>query len=312
MSLWFVSLICVLIGLLFCSFKLDVLITIMKTSMSKSDQERERASKLLTKLNNENIITAHFFSDAFKHLLKNIGDLETDVPRVKSHLAGLIARAVIEDIIDVKDARALTEDYYPMFLLVLQQMNTIQGNTWLAALLQEAKIDLMSTLPEADRQKEQLADVLRDRELSFLYPLLRVESEMVKQLADSELTPNGLYKWIKENVDAPLQATPGFVRLLFSLLTTTIVEKAKSTGSDVFNGDDSHTSDASSTGSPASLSSGPTTASEKQEKELLATYTRVLNAFLEEKLALQLAALYSLQSTCHELGFPKGNCHSEG
>jgi len=42
------------------------------------------------------------------------------------------------------------------------------------------------------------------------------------------------------------------------------------------------------------------------EKEQLSKYQQFLQAFLHEKTSLQLMVLYSLQSYCFNIGFPKG------
>ena len=59
--------------------------------------------------------------------------------------------------------------------------------------------------------------------LSFLFPLLRMEADVTKQMtADSN--PTSLYKWIRENVSTTLHKDKGFInaltaRLVFYTLT---------------------------------------------------------------------------------------------
>jgi len=40
----------------------------------------------------------------------------------------------------------------------------------------------LSTLPKTDRTKDRMAEILEERELSFLFPLLKIQAEMTKQL----------------------------------------------------------------------------------------------------------------------------------
>jgi translation initiation factor 4G len=42
------------------------------------------------------------------------------------------------------------------------------------------------------------------------------------------------------------------------------------------------------------------------EKKLLISFSRILNAFLNGNVDLQLIAIYSLQVFCYQLQFPKG------
>jgi len=152
---------------------------------------------------------------------------------------------------------------------------------------------LMNTLPEADRNKEQLSNILRDRGLSFLYTLLRIESELVRLMATPDLTAKTLYNWIKDNVDTQLQKSTGFVNVLFAAVSRHVLDKTKLASSEAsFNNENSSPSGA---GSIAEI-----------EKEHLKKFAGVLGAFLNDKPALQLTALYSLQNICNELGFPKG------
>lgn len=60
-----------------------------------------------------------------------------------------------------------------------------------------------------------MMEILEDRSLSFLFPLLRVQADLVKQI---QADPNAasIYKWIKERVDTSLLYTPNFVNILTS------------------------------------------------------------------------------------------------
>lgn len=56
-------------------------------------------------------------------------------------------------------------------------------------------------------------EILEDRGLSFMFPLLRIQAELARQIA-TEPSATALYKWIKEKVEVPLQTDPGFVNIL--------------------------------------------------------------------------------------------------
>ena len=49
--------------------------------------------------------------------------------------------------------------------------------------------------------------------LSFLFPLLRVQADIWKQI-QADPNPSSLYKWIRENVATNLHTNKGFVNAL--------------------------------------------------------------------------------------------------
>lgn len=81
----------------------------------------------------------------------------------------------------------------------------------------------MSLLPASERTKEKMAEILEERGLSFLFPLLRVQADLCKQL-QADPNPNQFYKWIKENLDVSYHADPGFINALFSVLIKYITQ----------------------------------------------------------------------------------------
>lgn len=81
----------------------------------------------------------------------------------------------------------------------------------------------MSLLPTSERTKERLAEILEERGLSFLFPLLRIQAELSKQL-QADPNPNQFYKWIKENLDVSYHADPGFINALVTVLIKYITQ----------------------------------------------------------------------------------------
>jgi translation initiation factor 4G len=197
-------------------------------------------------------------------------------------------------VVSLKEASEPLEggQHYPLFLLCLQHLHKTKGQLWLFEAFTESKINLISMLPENDRNKERLADILEDRALSFLYPMLRIESDLWKQITQVDCTPNSLYRWLKENVDLSLQNTMEFIQVLFTCLLKYITsEVSKKSLNENENQEQTQTNGNNIT---------------DYEKEILTKFQSVLKAFLHEKSSLQLMALYALQSYCFGLNFPKG------
>ncbi len=58
-----------------------------------------------------------------------------------------------------------------------------------------------------------MMDILEERGLSFMFPLLRVQSELWKQI-QTEPTSSALFKYVKEKVNTELHHSPGFIHIL--------------------------------------------------------------------------------------------------
>lgn len=72
---------------------------------------------------------------------------------------------------------------------------------------------------EIDQNKEKMMEILEDRGLSFMFPLLRVQSELWRQI-QAEPSANALFKWIKDKVDSSLHHTSGFIHILTTRFVT--------------------------------------------------------------------------------------------
>jgi len=274
--------------------KNQLLVHLMKYGLDKSEQEREQVTKFVSKFKQEDHCTVDDYVAAFKEILSAMRDLEVDVPKVKSFVAVYIAQALSDEIIDLNQAFDLTVKtiYYPLFLLCLQYLGQQENRQqWLIKKFNDSKLDLMQALPEIDRNKERLSEVLRDRQLNFLYPLLRIESELMKQVnSGTDISPKQLYTWIKENVDSELQKSEGFIITLFTCIAKYVTEKTKVQVTDIEKEEASNT--------------------DKRiielQKDILSKYAQIFQSFLLDHQNLQLALLYALQTYCHKLNFPKG------
>lgn len=263
----------------------EILIPIMRISVSKSEKERDLTNKLINKIKLDSIISETVFLAALKILFEKISELEVESPRARSNVAGFVANAIIENVFTLKDIGDLLDggQHYPLFPLILQNLHKAKGQAWLFDIFTESKIQLMNMVPENDRNKERMADILEDRNLTFLYPMLRIESDITRQIT-SDCTPNSLYKWLKDNVTPPLQESPEFITVVFSTLLKHIINKHNNVDNPfVFT---------------SSLFA-------KQDEELK-KFSQVLQIYLNGHTDLQLIVLYSLQTFCHDHNFPKG------
>ena len=199
--------------------------TIYTNTLERGDGEREMASKLVADLRKENVITAQQLSDGWKELVGSIADKDSTVPCIASHVASLTAKAIVNNLMQLQDLAAITENgqHHPLFLLTLQQLHKSQGKARLTQIFNESKVNLMSQLPEAEKTKERLGEILEDRELTFLYPLLRIQGDMWRQL-ESDPSPKALLAWIRENLDPAHYNDPGFINALMTVVLKYITQ----------------------------------------------------------------------------------------
>lgn len=85
------------------------------------------------------------------------------------------------------------------------------------------QVNLITQLPENDKTKERLSEILEERDLTFLYPLLRIQADLSRQL-QSDPNPHNFYKWIKENLEPSNFNDPGFINALMTVLLKYITQ----------------------------------------------------------------------------------------
>lgn len=265
-----------------------LLCQVLSSSISKTDSEREMVCKLLALAHRENLFTDINYLDGFSILLERLPELEAETPLIKSQIAFLGAKAVTDGVINLADLAELMENgvSYPLFLLCLQKMAKEKDKEWLLKKFTESKVNMQKMLPEIDQNKERMMDILEDKGLSFLFPLLRLHIDVWKTLTNDP-SPSTLYKWIKENVTSDLHEHKTFVNALtLSILKYVTQETTLSQNID-----------------PSVL---PEKTLQEKEKMLLEKFSPVLKKFLHEKPKAQLCALYALQTHCYTNNFPKG------
>ncbi|XP_047473929.1 eukaryotic translation initiation factor 4 gamma 2-like isoform X1 [Penaeus chinensis] len=261
---------------------------IINLLLTQEESNRELGSQLLEKLRSEGLMNVDRLFDGVKQVLGQLDELVNDVPRVKSHMAGILGHLIASGTLPLADVAEPLEggQHFPLFLLVLQTLHKLLGKSNLTQTFNESKVNLLNLLPESDRTKEKLADLLEDRELSFLFPLLRIQSDLWRALV-ADPTPHAFYKYIKDTLDPEHHTAPGFINALMTVLVKYIVQETTlAAGAD------------------------PTTIPEKmvteREQELLAKFKPVLQAFLHDHLPLQVTAIYALQVFTYTNNFPKG------
>ncbi|XP_051726041.1 eukaryotic translation initiation factor 4 gamma 2b isoform X2 [Ctenopharyngodon idella] len=266
----------------------EMLSKIILCSLERTDEDREQASTLINTLRTESVITGENFMHALLNVLDQCPKIEVDIPLVKSYLAQFAARAIIAELVSMAELAHPLENgnHFPLFLLCLQQASKLKDREWLTDLFQQSKVNMQKMLPEIDQNKDRMLEVLEGKGLSFLFPLLKLEKELLKQIK-ADPSPQTIYKWIKDNISLKLHTDKGFVNILMtSFLQYIFAELGVTEGDEQL--------------------SSPSKEQLDQEKALLLAFKPVLQKFLHDHTDLQVSALYALQVHCNANAFPKG------
>ncbi|CAH2325569.1 eukaryotic translation initiation factor 4 gamma 2 [Pelobates cultripes] len=265
----------------------EMISKIVLQSLDRSDDDKERASSLIGILRQEGIATSDNFMQAFLTVLDQCPKLEVDIPLVKSYLAQFAARAIIADLVSISELAQPLENgtHFPLFLLCLQQLAKLKDREWLTEIFQQSKVNMQKMLPEIDQNKDRMLEILEGKGLSFLFPLMKLEKELLKQI-EMDPSPQAIYKWIKDNISPKLHVDKGFVNILMtSFLQYISNEVCPSEDPD---------------------QSAPSKEQLEQEKQLLLSFKPVMQKFLHDHVDLQVSGLYALQVHCYSKSFPKG------
>uniref|UniRef100_A0A8C3FC22 Eukaryotic translation initiation factor 4 gamma 2 n=1 Tax=Chrysemys picta bellii TaxID=8478 RepID=A0A8C3FC22_CHRPI len=267
----------------------EMLSKVIIQSLDRSDEDKEKASALISLLKQEGIATSDNFMQAFLNVLDQCPKLEVDIPLVKSYLAQFAARAIISELVSISELAQPLESgtHFPLFLLCLQQLAKLQDREWLTELFQQSKVNMQKMLPEIDQNKDRMLEILEGKGLSFLFPLLKLEKELLKQIK-LDPSPQAIYKWIKDNISPKLHVDKGFVNILMTSFLQYI------------------SSEVSPPNDEPDSSSAPSKEQLEQEKQLLLSFKPVMQKFLHDHVDLQVSALYALQVHCYNNNFPKG------
>ncbi|KAJ8947707.1 hypothetical protein NQ318_001546 [Aromia moschata] len=212
-------------------FAKEVILSGLSIALDKSDVEQEKLIKLLSNLKEDNLVNGHMVQDAFKSLCHVLDERENELGKVTNSASVLFATAICEHLIPLSDVASMTDNgaHYPLFLLVLQHIHKKRGKSELSEIFNKSKVNLMAQLPESDKTKERLSEILEERELTFLYPLLRIQADLARQL-QADPNPQTFYKWIKENLEPSNFNDPGFVNALMTVLLKYITQESAAAG----------------------------------------------------------------------------------
>ncbi|TKC46508.1 hypothetical protein EI555_002560 [Monodon monoceros] len=102
----------------------EILSKVIILSLDRSDEDKEKASSLISLLKQEGMATSDNFMQSFLSVLDQCPKLEIDIPLVKSYLAQFEAHAIISELVSISELAQPLESgtHFPLFLVCLQQL----------------------------------------------------------------------------------------------------------------------------------------------------------------------------------------------
>lgn len=265
----------------------NVLRALYTSGYDKTEEEQKLLFQLLGELKQEKLVSPQQFLDYYRSLVNNMSDKERDSK--KSYIASLAGEGVKYNMLTLSEVADITDKHGDLFLNILQNLHKSVGKSELVKLFNESKVNLYNVIPDkVDKTKETLSTLLEENNLIFLFPLLKIQSELWKHIK-AENNPVNFYKWLKDYLEPQYSCDAGFVNALVTVIVKYITAECMMTEDGQINID--HSSEKSI---------------HEKEKQLLEKYKPVLVGFLAENVDLQVTCVYAVQVFCHSLQFPKG------
>ena len=238
---------------------------------------RDIALQLVEQLCDSDVVTQVHCKEGLSRLIQSYSTLETS----ESGMTELAVWSINSDKVKLVDVGEMTEGgaSHPLFFTVLQGLATGSEDD-LLTLFKESGVNLDEQLPTDLRTESGLGVLLEEMKLSFLVPLLTINTEIWKQL-ETNPGPDELLAWIKTKVPAEHHTDPVFVFALMTNILKFITENTMMAEENVQEITD-------------------------KEKEMILKYQVVLQTYFKRSADLQLVAIYALQVFCFNNKFPKG------
>ena len=67
-----------------------------------------------------------------------------------------------------------------------------------------------------DKNKERLVQILEDRELEFVYPMLKIESLLFEKVQSNSVSNKDLTEWIENTVSVDIRNSNDFIQSLIT------------------------------------------------------------------------------------------------
>ena len=250
-----------------------VVVQMVRRGLQRSEEERLQLVELLAALHKADVLALQPAAEALRQTV----DALDDSLEALEQAAGCLAAAVRAGLLQLTDVAAECEGgaHFPLFFIILQRLSEQTDNQQLSDDLAKTKASLLTQLPAAERTKERLGEVLDERQLAFLCPLLRLPAQLVRQLS-ADPSEAAFYKWIRANVPATLHQERDFVGALFTSVLRFITEQTTLAGG-------------------VDRAQMPDKPLQERERELLHRFRQVLQAFTHDRVPLQVTATYALQ-----------------
>lgn len=252
-------------------------------SGESNDEKKMKASLVLKQLHDKQLVTLSTIQKIFQQSLNCSDQLDNFVPLfTKSLQLGLME--LNQFALLLSDLQ--NENKFSLLISVFKQLSTLSGQEQFSEDFSKADIDLLAMMPESSRSKINLLEELEKVELQYIAPFVAMESGMTSQL-NLNSNPTHLYRWLRDNVTSDLHKKTQFIDVLLRCCLVYVTETT-TLASDV------------------DRDVKPSKAIEKEEEKLFHLLGPLMQKFLLDDSQLQITALYTVQTFCHDRQFPKG------
>ncbi|CAF1007843.1 unnamed protein product, partial [Brachionus calyciflorus] len=253
----------------------------------RTDSDRLNISKLITKVQ-KGLERPSLFETSLKLILDNLSKLEQEHHCVKSNVSIYICRGLIDGLIELKYLAQMMINgaYYPLFFIILQQLLKLriemgasvdESKEFLRKMVNLSGVNLIDMLPDnGDRNRIRLGQLLDDRELGFIRPMIKYEDSLYSKISLENLDCGLLKKWIEENFDRNLIESNDFVNCLITCIVKNSVEKSIADRNQVL-----------------------------KQRELIVKYDKLMQEYLNSNANKKVQVLYAIKSYAETNAFPQ-------
>uniref|UniRef100_A0A8C2INL1 Eukaryotic translation initiation factor 4, gamma 2b n=1 Tax=Cyprinus carpio TaxID=7962 RepID=A0A8C2INL1_CYPCA len=161
----------------------------------------------------ENIVTDYLNSKNMEDAVSGVKEMKAPKHFLPEMLSKIILCSLERSDVDREQASSLIH--------TLRTEGSITGENFMQASYL-SKVNMQKMLPEIDQNKDRMLEILEGKGLNFLFPLLKLEKELLKQIK-ADPSPQAIYKWIKDNISPKLHTDKGFINILVTRYSPLIV-----------------------------------------------------------------------------------------
>lgn len=283
------------------SYSTKLVFSAIMMTVEKSEEDRVFMSKLLLALCKERLLDEKALLKTLDLVFEQLADLSIDVPMIHQYTAGFVARMVLDELVELRSIGNMCAggELHRVFLSTLELIHQTAGEEKLCSLFHEAAIDLYDVLPENRRTESDLMEIVEDKNLNCLYPMLVLKklilAELPKCMRLDDVPSDGEAHSGAEALISLLKGLPDSFRVeaftrtvCFSIIQHITLATTMKDG-------------------VMEMDSNSLKLEKTKEENFVGSMTPVFKYLVLEDRKLQIEVIYAVQMFCHENKVSKGS-----